>query len=73
MGSVTLVTFPEAEVFRGRQSLGRTPLFDLQLPLGTHMLTLVGMDGVKHVLSVPVAHEGKNAAIKVKLDELPAR
>ena len=35
-------------------------------------LTLVGADGVKHLLSVPV-HDGKNNPMKVKLDELPSR
>ncbi len=71
-GQVTLVTFPEATVFRGNKEIGKTPLFNIDLPLGTHMLTLVGSDGVKHVLSVPI-HDGKNSPIKVKLDELPAR
>ena len=33
-------------MFRGRQSLGRTPLWDLPLPVGTHMLTLVGAAGL---------------------------
>jgi eukaryotic-like serine/threonine-protein kinase len=71
-GQVTIVTFPEATVFRGRQQLGKTPLFNVELPLGTHMLTLVGGDGVKRALSVPV-REGKNTPIKVKLEEVPVR
>jgi eukaryotic-like serine/threonine-protein kinase len=71
-GQVTLITFPDATVFRGRQELGKTPLFNATLPVGTHMLTLIGADGVKHVLSVPV-HDGKNVPMKVKLDELPVR
>jgi len=71
-GSITVVTFPEATVFRGKQELGKTPLFNVELPLGTHMLTLVGSDGVRHILSVPV-RDGKNSPIKVKLDDLPER
>ena len=72
MGAFTLVTFPEAKVFRGKTELGKTPLFNAELPLGIHLLTLVGPAGDKHVLSVRVA-EGKNQPIKVKLDELPTR
>jgi serine/threonine protein kinase len=71
-GQITVVTFPNATVFRGKQELGKTPLFNVQLPLGTHMLTLVGADGIKHVLSVPV-RDGKNSPIKVNLDDLPVR
>jgi len=72
MGSVTLVTFPDADVFRGAAKLGRTPLFNAELPVGTHMLTLVGADGAHHRLSLPVK-AGKNKPLKVKLDELPMR
>jgi hypothetical protein len=71
-GTVTIITFPEATVFRGKQQIGQTPLFNAALPVGTQLLTLVGADGVKHVLSVPV-RDGKNSPIKVKLDELPSR
>jgi serine/threonine-protein kinase len=72
MGQVTLVTFPNAKVYRGKVEIGTTPLFNADLPLGTHLLTLVGPDNVKHVLSVRVA-DGKNTAMKVNLDELPTR
>jgi len=71
-GQFTLVTFPNAKVFRGKIELGTTPLFNAELPLGTHLLTLVGDDGQKRVLSVRVA-EGKNTPLKVKLEELPTR
>jgi serine/threonine-protein kinase len=71
-GTVTIITFPDATVFRGKTQIGQTPLFNAALPVGTQLLTLVGADGVKHVLSVPV-RDGKNSPIKVKLDELPAR
>ncbi len=71
-GTVTLVTFPEADVFRGNQKVGRTPLFNAELPVGTHLLTLVGDDGKRRRLSVPVK-VGKNKPLKMNLTDLPAR
>jgi hypothetical protein len=72
MGSITLVTFPDSNVKRGGQSLGKTPLFNCELPVGTHLLTLYGEDGSRHSLSVQVK-AGKNAPIKVNLADIPAR
>ena len=71
-GTFTLITFPSATVFRGKTQLGKTPLFNAELPIGTHVLTLVGPDGDRHMLSMPVT-SGKPQPIKVKLDELPTR
>lgn len=71
-GTVTLVTFPEADVFRGGQKVGRTPIFNTELPVGTHLLTLVGEDGKRRRLSVPVKM-GKNKPLKMNLNDLPAR
>jgi hypothetical protein len=71
-GTVTLVTFPDADVFRGKDKLGRTPLFNAELPVGTHLLTLVGADGARHRLSMPVKL-GKNKPMKMNLADLPAR
>ncbi len=71
-GLVTIVTFPEATVAEGSHALGKTPLFKLKLPAGTHLLTLAGPDGKKHQLSVPVV-AGNTRAFKVNLDDLPAR
>lgn len=71
-GQVTLVTFPEADVFRGAQKLGRTPLFNAELPVGTHLLTLVGTDGARRKLSLPV-RLGKNKPMKLNLADLPAK
>ncbi|MBK7857354.1 MAG: hypothetical protein IPJ65_01770 [Archangiaceae bacterium] len=68
-GSVTLVTFPEANVYRGKKLLGRTPLFDAELPVGTHLLFVVGDDGKRRKLSVPV-RAGKNAPLKLNLADL---
>ena len=71
-GVVTLVTFPDADVFRGGKKLGRTPLFNAELPVGTHLLTLVGDDGKKRRISLPVK-SGKNAPLKFDLADLPAK
>ncbi|MBK7857320.1 MAG: serine/threonine protein kinase [Archangiaceae bacterium] len=71
-GQLTVITFPNAKVWRGKAELGTTPLWNAELPLGTHLLTLVGPDGAKHVLSVRV-NDGKNTPIKVNLDDLPPR
>ena len=71
-GTVTLVTFPEADVFKGKEKLGHTPMFNAELPVGTHLLTLVGGDGARHRLSLPVK-QGKNAPLKMNLADLPAR
>jgi hypothetical protein len=71
-GSVTLVTFPNAKVLLGKETLGNTPLFNYELPVGTHLVTLVGEDGTRHRLSLPVK-AGKNPALKVNLSDLPSR
>ncbi|MBS1149423.1 MAG: serine/threonine protein kinase [Myxococcaceae bacterium] len=69
-GSVTLAIFPEATVSRGRTVLGKTPLFNLSLPAGTHLLTVVGEDKVKRSLSVQV-QAGKNTPLRFTLTDLP--
>ena len=70
-GTVTLAIFPEATVSRGRTTLGKTPLFNVSLPAGTHMLTVVGDDKVKRALSVQVV-AGKNTVFKLDLADIPA-
>jgi serine/threonine-protein kinase len=69
-GMLTLIVQPEAEVFRGGRSLGRTPLFSAALPVGTHRLRIVGADGKKRVLSVPI-QAGKTAAFRMELESIP--
>jgi serine/threonine-protein kinase len=69
-GMLTLIVQPEAEVFRGGRSLGHTPLFSTPLPVGTHRLRIVGADGKKHALSVPI-QAGKTAAFRMELDSIP--
>ena len=72
VGSVTLAIFPEALVSRGRTQLGKTPLFNVSLPAGTHLLTVVGDDKVKRELSVQV-QGGKNTLFKLDLADIPAK
>jgi serine/threonine-protein kinase len=69
-GMLTLIVQPEAEVFRNGRSLGHTPLFSVPLPSGTHRLRIVGADGKRHVLSVPI-QTGKTAAFRMELDSIP--
>jgi serine/threonine protein kinase len=69
-GTMTLAIFPEAAVSRGRTALGKTPLFNVSLPAGTHLLTVVGDDKVKRSLSVQV-QAGKNTPLRFQLNDLP--
>lgn len=69
-GEVTLV-FPDgATVFRGKEVLGSGKIVKFSLPTGTHLLTVVGDDGVKRKLSTRVT-VGKNAPQKYSLENLP--
>ncbi|MFL5319781.1 MAG: serine/threonine protein kinase [Myxococcaceae bacterium] len=70
MGALTLVTMPEAEVFRNGTSLGKTPLFRLPMPVGVHLLKLKGPDGKVHNVSAKIEKD-KTAAMKLHLDDLP--
>ena len=69
-GTVTLAIFPEATVSRGKTVLGKTPLFAISLPVGTHLLTVVGDDKVKRLLSVQV-QAGKNTPMRMDLTNIP--
>ncbi|MDX2011054.1 MAG: serine/threonine-protein kinase [Myxococcaceae bacterium] len=71
-GEVTLALLPEATVFRGKEELAKGTLVSFKLPPGTHMLTILGTDGVKRRLSLPVV-SGKNPARRFKLEDLPAQ
>ena len=66
-----LAVLPEAMVFRKGQMLGKTPMFNLSLPAGTHLLTLIGDDKVKRQISVQI-FSGKTAIIKMPLADVPA-
>jgi serine/threonine-protein kinase len=69
-GKMTLVIHPEAEVFLGKRSLGKTPLFNAPLPAGTHLLRIVGPDKKTRVLSVPI-EAGKTALHRFSLADIP--
>jgi serine/threonine-protein kinase len=71
-GEVTLALLPEATVFRGKDELAKGSLVSFKLPPGTHMLTILGTDGVKRRLSLKVV-TGKNPARRFRLDDLPAQ
>lgn len=53
-GTLTLVVLPDAEVRVGGRPLGKTPLFNVSLPEGTHLVQIVGEDRVQRFLSVPI-------------------
>jgi hypothetical protein len=69
-GTLTLVTVPECVVMRGKKELGKTPLFNVALPAGTHLLRLKAPDGKVRVLSAPIK-AGEKTAFRVVLAELP--
>ncbi len=69
-GTVTLAIFPDATISRGNKVLGTSPLFNVPLPPGTHLLTVVGADKVKRGLSVQV-RPGQNLVFKLELTEIP--
>lgn len=69
-GKLTLVVLPEAEVFLNGRSLGKTPLFNVSMPVGQHRLRIKGEDGKQHELSVPI-EAGKTAQFKLKLQDIP--
>ncbi|WIG94098.1 serine/threonine-protein kinase [Myxococcus sp. SDU36] len=71
-GKLTLLVLPEAEVFRGKKRVGRTPMFNVAMPVGEHDLTLVGPDGKKRMLSVPIT-AGETTQFRLKLAEIPER
>jgi serine/threonine-protein kinase len=69
-GEVTLALFPEATVMKGSQRLGQGSLISFALPVGTHLVTVTGSDGVRRKLSLQVI-AGKNKPQRYKLEDLP--
>jgi hypothetical protein len=70
MGKLTLITLPDSKVLNGSKVVGRTPLFNLPFPVGTHLLRLQGADGRIHLLSVQI-HPDKPARFRFALADLP--
>ena len=71
-GQMTLVILPEAEVFLNGKSLGKTPLFKVQVPAGQHRLRIQGADGKKRELQAPIK-PGKLVQFKLSLTDIPER
>ena len=69
-GEVTLVIFPEAKITKGRETLGEGTMIPITLPVGTHLVTVTGADGVRRKLSLQVS-PGKAKAQRFRLDDLP--
>ncbi|QSQ28463.1 serine/threonine protein kinase [Pyxidicoccus parkwayensis] len=69
-GKLTLVVTPDADVYRGKKKLGRTPMFNVTLPVGEHKLFIFGPDKKKRVLSVPI-QPGKTEKLRLALKEIP--
>ncbi|WP_224368509.1 serine/threonine-protein kinase [Hyalangium versicolor] len=69
-GKMTLIINPEAQVFLGKKSLGKTPLFNTPLPVGTNLLRIVGPDKKPRVLSVPI-EAGKTTMHRFSLTDIP--
>ncbi len=69
-GKMTLIINPEAQVFLGKKSLGKTPLFNAPMPVGTNLLRIVGPDKKARVLSVPI-EAGKTAMHRFSLHDIP--
>ncbi|MBL8915088.1 MAG: serine/threonine protein kinase [Archangium sp.] len=69
-GEVTLALIPEATVSKGSTRLGQGTFVTFSLPVGTHLVTIKGEDGVKRKLSLQVG-AGKNKPQRYRLDDLP--
>jgi hypothetical protein len=70
-GEVTLALIPEATVTtRAGQKLAEGTLVTFSLPIGTHLVTVIGPDRVKRSLSLRVG-AGKNKAQRFRVDDLP--
>lgn len=64
VGTLTLITVPDAEVRLGKRVLGRTPLFNAQVAAGKQRLQLHLDNGEERVLNVTVK-AGTNSAYRV--------
>ncbi len=69
-GKLALFTIPpKVRVFKGSTELGLTPL-NVQLPVGSHALTLVGPDGDRRSLNVRLKAK-QSEVLKLHMDDLP--
>ena len=73
-GKLTLVVTPDADVYLAgknkKKKLGRTPMFNVALPVGENKLVIVGPDGKRRRLSVPI-ESGKTEKLRLALTAIP--
>ncbi len=70
LGRLSVSADRPVEVLIGDQSLGKTPLKDVLLPVGAHQLLLKETGGKKRELTVTVS-SNQPARVDLKLDQLP--
>jgi eukaryotic-like serine/threonine-protein kinase len=72
-GEVFLALLPEGgKVFKGTEQLAEGAAVSFKLPSGTHLLTIVGKDGIKRGLSVQTSPSQK-VSLKLHVPELPTQ
>ncbi|MFP2926237.1 serine/threonine protein kinase [Pyxidicoccus sp. 3LG] len=69
-GKLTLVVTPDADVYSGKKKLGRTPMLGKEMPVGEHRLIIIGPDGKRRRLSVPIK-QGETARVRLALTAIP--
>lgn len=69
-GEVTLVIPSGAVITRGRTKIAEGSMMSFTLPVGTHLLTVTGDDGVRRKLSLQV-FPGKSKAQRFRLEDIP--
>ena len=69
-GEVTLVIPSGATIWKGKTKLAEGSMMSFSLPVGTHLLTVLGDDGVRRKLSLQVP-PGKSKAQRFRLDDIP--
>ncbi|MGV3624532.1 MAG: serine/threonine protein kinase [Archangium sp.] len=69
-GEITLVIPSGAVITKGKQKLAEGSMMSFTLPVGTHLLTVTGDDGVRRKLSLQVP-PGKSKAQRFRLEDIP--
>ena len=68
-GTLNLLAIPPAIVYRGPQSLGRTPLVNVELPVGVHRLRLEPVGGGPSKRVTVRIRSGRRTVTSVRLGE----
>jgi serine/threonine-protein kinase len=71
-GEVTLVLLPHATVVSDGRAVGSGSVVTFSLPAGEHEVLIVGDDGLKRHLTLPVV-AGKNKPLKLQVTDIPAQ